>query len=197
MDELSYLSRPARGAQGSLLNDLHSLNRQFLELILAAEPADRICGLDAHTVQSVQQLSERERERMANCPYSLFDLSFSNPAVWRSVLTEPAQDHDLPDDPASGAFALGALLFARQLCQYHDDMARLVLGMTEDVVRLLATPELAILTHCALTGQPPLLARLADHPNFWSDICDFVRDGTREQHLAAHTLGVQQSAARF
>jgi len=199
MDELSYLSRPPRGAQGSLLNDLHSLNREFLALLLGAEPADSVCGLNANTMQTLQQLSERELERMANCPYSLFDLNFSNPAVWRGVLAEAVRptDASAPTPAPEGAFALGALLFARQLCQYHDDMARLVLGMTEDVVRLLATPDLSVLTHCALSGQPPLLARLADHAHFWSDICDFVRDGTREQHLAAHTLGVQHSAARF
>lgn len=202
MDELSYLSRPPRGAQGSLLNDLHSLNRQFLQLLLNADPADSVCGLGANTMQSLQQLSERELERMANCPYSLFDLSFSNPAVWRRVLTElPVVE--TPEEPFAGAtsgasaFSLAALLYTRQLCQYHDDMARLVLGMTEDVVRLLASPDLEMLAQCATSGRPPLLARLAEHPLFWSDICDFVRDGTRERHLAAHTLGVQHSAARF
>lgn len=206
MDELSYLSRPPRGSQGSLLSDLHSLNRQFLQLVLCTEPeraqsANAIFGLSANTIETLQQLSEHELERLANCPYSLFDLSFSDPAVWRSALTRDIIEsaaEDLPDvAPGASTFALAALLFTRQLCQYHDDMARLLLGMTEDVVRVLAAPDLERLTLCAMTGQPPLLARLAAHAHFWSDICDFVRDGTREQHLAAHTLGVQHSAARF
>lgn len=206
MDELSYLSRPPRGAQGSLLSDLHSLNRQFLQLVLSTEPeraltSDAIFGLGANTIETLQQLNDHELERLANCPYSLFDLSFSDPAVWRNVLTRdaiaPAAEDTPVIPPGTSTFVLAALLFTRQLCQYHDDMARLLLGMTEDVVRVLAAPDLMMLTRCAMTGQPALLARLAAHAHFWSDICDFVRDGTREQHLAAHTLGVQHSAARF
>ncbi|MEO1574069.1 MAG: hypothetical protein AAFU65_03825 [Pseudomonadota bacterium] len=196
MDELSYLSRPPGRTHGPLLDDLHALNRQFLDLLIEHEAVADTAGLSSCTQQSLHGLGPRELERMATCPYSLFDLAFSEPAQWRRILNEPPQRGECPPTVA-GAFALAALLYTRQLCQHHDGMARLLLGMTEDVLALLAAQDLPTLTACAFCCVPPLRARLADHPHFWSDLVDFVRDGTRERQLAAHTLGMQHSAAKF
>lgn len=196
MDELSYLSRPPRRTHGPLLGDLHALNRQFLELAIEHEPLADSAGFDRCTQQALHGLGARELERLATCPYSLFDIAFAEAAVWRSVLADPpAVDASAPTD--ASAFSLAALLFTRQLCQHHDGMARLLLGMTEEVVGLLAVHDLPALSACAFAGRPLLRARLADHPHFWSDLLDFVRDGTRERQLAAHTLGMQHSAAKF
>ena len=200
MDELSYLSRPASRSPSTLLGDLHGLNQQFLALVLQADTPDTSAGLDDCIRETLRSLNETQLERLATCPYSLFDVSFSDAPTWRHELSMEHTQIDTRLDvisPAAGAFVLATLLYTRQLCQNHDDMARLLLGMTEDVVRLLAAPSLSALTSCAFSGHPPLTARLAEHAHFWSDLIDFVRDGTRERHLAAHTLGVQHSAAKF
>ena len=198
MDELSYLSRPPRRTHSKLLGDLHALNGQFMDLIIRNETLADHAGFDACTQQTLQGLDRRERERITTCPYSLFDLAFADASLWRIALDDAAARIGVDDTPSQAdAFALAALLYARQLCQHHDDMARLLLGMTEDVARLLATPDLTTLTHCAMHGRPPLRARLVEHVHFWPDIIDFARDGTRERRLAAHTLGIQHSAAKF
>ena len=200
MDELSYLSRPPRRSRGTLLNDLHDLNRQFLALVMQTDSPDTTAALDHCTREALRALADEQLERLATCPYSLFDVHFADAAVWREVVADepPAFDAGLGVvSPARGAFMLAALLYTRQLCQHHDDMARLLLGMTQEVAQLLSSATLSALTACAFTGEPTLTARLAEHPNFWSDLLDFVRDGTRERHLAAHTLGVQHSAAKF
>ncbi|MEM6638454.1 MAG: hypothetical protein AAF610_00990 [Pseudomonadota bacterium] len=195
MDELNYLSRPPRRTHGSLLSDLHDMNRQFIDLVVSDEPfADR-AGLDRCAQQALQGLSERELERLATCPYSLFDIAFADAGVWQQIDASQLTPLSTPDPGA--ALALTVLIYARQLCQQHDDVARLFLGMTDTVVRLLATRDLPALTACAFAAEPPLKAKLAGHPHFWSDLLDFVRDGTRERQLAAHTLGVQHSAAKF
>ena len=95
-----------------------------------------------------------------------------------------------------GAFALAAVLYARQLADELVDLARLLLGADTQVIQLIEAATPPQLAGCALRGDPPLHARLAQHPNFWTDIVDFVRDGTRERQLAAHTRGVQHSAFR-
>lgn len=200
MDELSYLSRPPRRSRGTLLHDLHDLNRQFLALVIQADTPDTTAALDDCTREALHSLTREQRERLATCPYSLFDVHFADASLWRETMAHAPPDIDegmTSVSPAGGAFVLATLLYTRQLCQHHDDMARLLLGMTEEVVQLLAAASLRALTACAFSGQPTLTARLARHPNFWPDLLDFVRDGTRERNLAAHTLGVQHSAAKF
>jgi len=200
MDELSYLSRPPRRSPSTLLGDLHGLNRQFIALILQSDTPKTTAGLDDCQRETLSALDATQLERLATCPYSLFDVSFADASTWRHELALAQDPLDAQLDvvsPAAGTFVLATLLYTRQLCQHHDDMARLLLGMTEEVVRILAAPSLSALTACAFSGNPPLTAKLASHPHFWSDLMDFVRDGTRERHLAAHTLGVQHSAAKF
>ncbi len=197
MDELSYLSRPPRRTHGPLLADLHALNSQFLGLVITHESVADAAGLEDRTQQTLSGLTDRQLERLATCPYSLFDISFCDAAGWQDAVRQAGRGRRDSDTSPSSGFVLAALLFARQLCQHHDGLARLLLGMTEDVVVLLAEYDLATLTACTFDERPPLLARLADHPHFWSDLVDFVRDGTRERQLAAHTLGMQHSAARF
>lgn len=200
MDELSYLSRPPRRSRGTLLHDLHDLNRQFLSLLLRSDPPHTTAGLHDCTLEALRALSDEQLERLATCPYGLFDLNFARAQDWRQALAGESPLADTGRAQVSrthGAFVLATLLYTRQLCQHHDDMARLLLGMTEEVVQLLSMASLSALTDCSFQGEPALTARLAEHPNFWSDLLDFVRDGTRERHLAAHTLGVQHSAAKF
>ncbi len=201
MDELSYLSRPARRSQSTLLSDLHGLNRQFLSLLLSDDQPETTAGLDECIRATLGSLNNMALERLATCPYSLFDVRFGHAAIWREELaqdtpvTTPSQP--IAVSPTAGAFVIATLLYTRQICQHHDDMARLLLGMTEETVQLLAAQPLGKLTNCAFSGRPALTARLHNHPHFWPDLIDFVRDGTRERSLAAHTLGMQHSAAKL
>ncbi len=201
MDELSYLSRPARRSQSTLLGDLHGLNRQFLSLLLSDDQPETTAGLDDCVRATLGSLNDMALERLATCPYSLFDVRFGQADIWRDVLASDAAtaapDQTVAVSPSAGAFVLATLLYTRQICQHHDDMARLLLGMTEETVQLLGSQPLGKLTNCAFGGRPALTARLHNHPHFWPDLIDFVRDGTRERSLAAHTLGMQHAAAKF
>lgn len=194
MEPSNYLSHRGDRTYGSVLRDLHALNRTFLALLLddAAAPQDR--GLDACRVAALATLNDEQLARLAHCPYGLFDVAFADPEAWRVALEAPgalAADGAAADD---AAFTLATLLYARQLGDDQADLARLLLGIDAEVMAQLLRAPLPALTRCAFAGAPPLRARLARHPNFWDDIVDFVRDGTRERQLAAHTRGVQHSA---
>ncbi len=198
MEPRSYLSQPPRQSESRLLRDLYALNRQFLGLLLGDD--DRAGSLlEPWLLAKLSALSDAQLERLATCPYSLFDLRFADAAAWRDR-PQQATAHPPRLDGRVGYGApvsLAALLFARQLADHYPDLARLLLGMSNDVARLLADQTLPTLTAVAFARPPWLEARLAGHPHFWPDLIDLVREGTQERYLAAQTLGVQQSASKL
>lgn len=204
MEPSNYLSQRPSRTQGTLLSDLHALNRQFLSLLLAGPEAADGGGLNDCLIGALGTLNDEQLARLANCPYSLFDLAFADEQAWQPD-AQPATTRDRlvstpPDrciDPDHAAFSLAALMYARQMSDSFPDMTRLLLGMSEEVMRLFADLTLVQVTRSAFAGKPPLRARLHAHPNFWADIIDFVRDGTRERHLAAQTRGVQHCALKL
>lgn len=202
MEPHTYLSHTPRRSEGGLLRDLHALNRQFIALLLASSgDPGRAAMLEPCLLTRLCELSDQQLDRLATCPYSLFDMRFARAESW----TSRAERASLPGARLRGtaradgylaAFSLSALLFARQLADGYPDLARLLLGMHNQVGQALTRLALPALAEVACDHAAWLEARLASHPHFWPDLIDFVRDGTRERRLAAQTLGVQHSAPK-
>lgn len=203
MEPRSYLSRPPGQSESRLLHDLYALNRQFIALLLeTASDATSPTLLEPYLLARLATLSEQQLQRLATCPYSLFDIRFDGSHDWRARPADEmaASAHTLKsaaETTGQATFALCALLYARQLADHYPDLARLLLGMNKTVAEALASLSLPSLARIAFQEPHKLEARLARHPHFWPDLIDFVREGTQERHLAAQTLGVQQSALKL
>ena len=196
MEPRSYLSQPNRHTERTLLHDLSELNRQFVALVLSP---GRPAMLDPCLASQLGALSDPQLDRLAACPYSLFDAHFADAERWLAVARQRAgtQWRETGSTDGRAAFLLAVLLFARQLADGYPDLARLLLGMHNDVAKALGALTLPALAAVAFEQSDWLQARLARHAHFWPDLIDFVREGTRERRLAARTLGVQQSAAKL
>ena len=196
MEPRSYLSQPNRQTERTLLHDLAELNRQFVALVLSR---GRTSMLDPCLAAQLGALSDPQLDRLAACPYSLFDAHFGDAERWLGVARASvgSQWRETGATDGRAAFLLAVLLFARQLADGYPDLARLLLGMHNDVAEALGALSLPALAAVAFEQPDWLQARLARHAHFWPDLIDFVREGTRERRLAARTLGVQQSAAKL
>ena len=187
--------------QGGVLSpairrDLTDLNRQFLELGLTAELTDdprfawsepvrrRLAAADATT-----------RNRMAACPFALFELRLPRPASCGDPSPSRVADGAAvlgPGEPWSGrclAFAHFVLFVAMRLADVAPLATRIALGLSPgDELRL---NELCPSEAARLAASPEAIRpRWPAHPRFWDLLLSAAGANSAPALRIAHCAGI-------
>lgn len=176
--------------------DLADLNRQFLELGLTPELADdpRFAWSDVVRARLLQ--AERStRDRMAACPFSLFEIAL--PASPRGAAPWPSRIEDAsagtalrePWNARCQAFVQFALFVAWRLADSVPFAARLALGLSpssELELNELCPSELVQLA----TGPGVVRPRWPAHARFWSSLAGAAAAGSTPALQQTHCFGL-------
>ncbi len=215
------ISRPARTSQAikddppfslapilqfDLLDALHGLNADYLEL-LAAEQRYGTCSaqlqfLPSRLHASFAQLSDTERHRLARTPYALYSLRFDDERYW-SQLCQPIE-HALDVRYANSRtaclqtqFCETALLQAYQTARTLPLAARLMYSMSDPVREHLAALPLWRIRRLA-ADQPSLLQpKWSTHACFWPDLLSYASANDTVKLTTVQLLGVQMIASEL
>ena len=176
------------------LGELASLNKRFVLLLRSSEDTAKQLGLPVNLYERLSLLPDEDVQRLASCPYSLFNLDFADDRPWSQMLAT-GNERKTPALMSQEAFALAAAIYAQRLAIDNTDLARLLLGMSRPVVGMLRNISVGkLIDHNAVTARR-LRVRLIDDPHFWPDLVNYVREGTPQQYLAAQTSALQLMAA--
>lgn len=176
--------------EDSPLARFSELNAMFVDLLLSLlrrpHPAvDHLClGLDGPAQRALLALDAQGVELLSTAPVALFRLSLDRAlardrhagSAWVSLHT-----HD-----ARMAFALSALMTAREMAATAPDWARLGFGLTRQQLRWLGEAPLATLLALAVPASERLRLRFIRRGVFWQRVEFFALAGDRDGlHLAA------------
>jgi hypothetical protein len=165
------------------------LNGMFVDLALALlrhphPQVDRRClGLDGPAQRALLALDPQGFDQLARAPVALFRLSLDWPPAdsrgagpnWVSLRT-----HD-----ARMAFALSALMTARDMLATAPDWVRLGFGLNPHQLRWLADAPLSTLLALAVPVAEQLRLRFIRRGLFWQRVEFFAARGDRDGlHLA-------------
>jgi hypothetical protein len=180
-----YLTPPIRRA-------LADLNRTFLHSRIGALEAaigDLSCSVSASTT-----VDRRTVDRMASCPFTLFELRTLEPSAIDSDPGHPRGRNPLPLSAFEPNFedqslAQATLILASQLAE----SSRLTLAMAVGPSRV---PH-AMIRNTPVTRLPQWLksrhmlrVRWLDHPHFWSTLFGAGRQRDGKALARAHCLGL-------
>jgi hypothetical protein len=179
------------------LATLREANAAFLTLLARRvdEPVTPAYGLPIATLVRLGGLPARQLLALADCPYALFDLRFSDARFWASLVGSRAASANSVDTPER-RFVRTAVFLGWHLARAADDVAMLVLGMTPEVSRLWHGLDLTAIDDTVNGAGPCLVARFGDHPTFWDKLVDSVALNIRQPTVSARLLGLQLLAGR-
>jgi hypothetical protein len=180
----------------SALDSIREANGGFLALV-AQRQATRpqaAFGLSEAAAAGIAALDAVGRRGAASCPYTLFNLRFSDAAFWRGIARGPrlAGSGGLTDE---ATFARTAVFLAWHLARNSELTAALVLGMTAPVQQAWRALPLSALDRAATVALPQLAARWGDHPWFWPKLIRSAASVDRAQADSVRLLGLQLLAA--
>jgi hypothetical protein len=198
--------RSEPGSRGNLLDpeirrDIADLNLQYLELALQPSlDEDPRFALAQPVRRTLAACTADALQRLANCPFSLFQLSLPDPqhALQPAAGRVADERQPLAFEPVIAArcqaFVLLSLSVARQLAGSAPLSPRIALGVSADVERRLAAmgpSELAL-----LSGWSGLIrARWPRHEKFWGMLIGAARSTEPVPLRWAHCAGLCLLAA--
>ncbi len=187
--------------QGGVLSpairrDLTDLNRQFLELGLAGElAADPRFAWSEPVRLRLAATDATTRDRMAACPFALFELRLPRPAACGEP--SPSRVADVaavpgPGEPWSGrclAFAHFVLFVALRLADVAPLATRIALGLSPgDELRL---NELCPSEAARIAASPDAIRpRWPTHPRFWDMLRSAAGANSPPALRIAHCAGI-------
>ena len=184
----------------SVRRDLADLNRQYLELGLSPGAcSDPLFGWSDDVRIQISGAGPEARERMAACPFALFELRLpaGNPVPGPDLLAELDRVEDRPgsDDPGAArpagcvAFAHGALFTAWRLAESAPLAARIAFGLSmTDEQQLKETGPTRI---ALLAARPGAVGpRWPAHSRFWAMLRGAARAGSATSLQWAHCAGI-------
>ena len=188
-------------AQGGVLTpairrDLSDLNRQFLELGLADElAADPRFAWSEPVRARLAATDAATRDRMAACPFALFELHLPRPAGGAEPPASRVADNAArpgPGEPWSGrclAFAHFVLFVALRLADAAPLATRIALGLSPgDELRL---NELCPSEAARIAARPEAIRpRWPEHPRFWELLRNAARANSPPALRLAHCAGI-------
>lgn len=187
LPDTGLLSRAVR-------RDLFDLNLAYLEIGLAMVDADDPLVAWAPAVRSeIEVAGPAVRERMAECPFSLFKISLP---VGKDANPDGPRVEDTGARSAVGVraaccveFSSTALFAAWRLADSAPLAARIVFGLTPaEECRL---NELSPSKVAALAGNPNVVrARWPDRPRFWAALRSAAESATPVALQWAHCMGI-------
>ena len=182
------------GPEGSDYENVHSLNRGFLSLILNnPQQASSVGDLASGQLQRLQALSRQQTDRLATTPFLLFSLRERDSHYWEQLLqtsshqdlfsscADPADDHD--------RLVAAALGFVWQLARQNPYTARLICGASLHWCELIADQTIYRLLALAGLKRDLLVPRFGGDHALWSKllVAGVARenDGRKAAQLAA------------
>jgi hypothetical protein len=184
----------------SVRRDLTDLNRQYLELGLRPDTvSDPLFGWIDEVRREIEATDAHVRERMAACPFALFDVRLpsrdsvpgNDPAAGLDGVEDRAQpDSRVVARPAGCiAFAHGALFTAWRLAESAPLAARIAFGLSAAAERELTETCPTRIT--ALAAQPGVVrARWPGHPRFWAMLRGAAQSESGSALRWAHCAGI-------
>ncbi len=182
------------GPKAQDFDDVHALNRAFLEL-LRRDPwlGRRIDDLSAELAARLRSASRTQLERLAGTPFLLFSFRERDVRFWDNVHAGGPPHYDLftarraPSHAGARLIAAG-LGFAWQLARQNPYALRLICGASLYWCERLSELPLVYLLDRATTRDDLLLLRSADDANLWRKL---LWDGVsrREEVRVAAQLG--------
>jgi hypothetical protein len=181
--------------------DIADLNRQFLELSLDPSMGDdpRFCHAVAVRA-GLAGCSAEARERMALCPFSLFQLRLPEPAGTAPLAADRVADARMPQQPeiATAArcqsFVLLSLSVARQLADGVPLSPRIALGVTAQVETRLAAMSPSELA-CMAAWSGLVRPRWPRHDRYWGMLIAAAREADPAWLQWTHCVGLCLPAA--
>lgn len=180
----------------AIRRDLTDLNRQFLELGLAGElAADPRFAWSEPVRVRLAATDATTRDRMAACPFALFELRLPRPAPAGEVSASRVADGAArpgPGEPWSGrclAFAHFVLFVALRLADAAPLATRIALGLSPgDELRL---NELCPSEAARLAASPEAIRpRWPAHPRFWDMLRRAASADSPPALRLAHCAGI-------
>lgn len=183
-----------------LLENLHALNADYLELILAELKG--IGGIDqlrywpSRLQQAVGQLKAEHRLRIARTPYALYSLRFEDTRFWQRACRPIDVPLDVRYSPSCGAslrepFCETALIEAWQTARTFPLAARLMYAMGEPVRQAFAAMPLWQVRRLACDHPSLLMPRWPARASFWADLFRFAVANDVVRLTAVQLLGTQ------
>ena len=203
------------------LLQLHSLNLDFLQVLLAAQTSTdqpkQHHGLRLAEAQAkaLQNSDSAALQRMAACDFSLFSLSWHRVDEWLHLAEQSARaavEHrtagNSGDAPSASRaadtttenpggllnFMNCAVFFAWHLAQTNVQAARFMLGMSSETADVMRTMDL---WQCRYIGQRYrrlLSPRWQHNRYFWPDLLRYGLSGETEHFKLVQLLGTQLMA---
>jgi hypothetical protein len=184
----------------SVRRDLTDLNRKYLELGLRADAgADPLFAWSVEVRREIQAAGPTVIERMAACPFALFEICFPSGSPLAGA--EPGSELDRVEDPApvggqAGtrtaaciAFTHGALFTAWRLADSAPLAARIAFALSP-------AAELELNDTCPtriamLASHPGIVrARWPHEPRFWERLRNAAQADSSQSLQWAHCFGL-------
>jgi hypothetical protein len=189
-----------------LLDSLHALNADYLELVLRELTGSSCAGqlqyLPSRLYPPLGQLRAEDRLRISRVPYSLYSLRFEDTRFWQRACHPLEASLDMRYSPACGTSLQGpfcetALIEAWQTARAFPLAARLMYAMNESVRRAFAAMPLWQVRRLASDHPSLLMPRWPTKASFWADLVTFAvaNDGVRL--TAVQLLGTQLIATEL
>ncbi len=184
----------------SVRRDLTDLNRQYLELgLIPGACSDPLFGWTDDVRQQIAGAGPDVRERMAGCPFALFELRLptGNSVPGTEFLADMDRVEDRPNGGGPGAarlagcvaFAHGALFTAWRLAESAPLVARIAFGLSPTVE--LELNETGPTRIALLAARPGVVGpRWPAHSQFWSMLRGAAQAGSATSLQWAHCAGI-------
>jgi hypothetical protein len=140
------------------------------------------------------------RHRAAACPYLLFDAGFADQQRWAWVTGRNVSDLQRKESPyftlqQTRSMARVVFTYAWHLARSQNAAARLLLGMSAHVARLIAVCTLRQIHDLAEAHPEWLHPRWATRPGFWRELLSSASAGDSNAMEQARMRGLQLMAA--
>jgi hypothetical protein len=181
-----------------ILNGIHQLNRDYVELLIADDSERHVESLPPAIINALRALSPPARAMLTNCPFALYSLAIESQDFWRNHQDDLARAKvDGASQSASPhtAFAINALFFAWHIANSQRVAAKVLYSMADTAIDRLIPLPLGELQRIARGGSELLAPRWPGNSAFWPDLIRFAALGDAQRLTTTQLLGSQLIAA--
>ena len=183
-----------------LLDSLHALNADYLELLVAELKGNIFAGqlqyLPSRLYEALGQLRAEHRLLISRAPYALYSFRFEDARFWQRACRPLNAALDVRYSPSrglslQGPFCETTLIEAWQTARAFPLAARFMYAMGESVRQAFAAMPLWQVRRLAADHPSLLVPRWATNASFWTDLFAFALANDAVRLTAVQLLGTQ------
>jgi hypothetical protein len=184
-----------------ILNGIHQLNRDYVELLIAEDNERDVDSLPPAVINALRALSPPARAMLANCPFALYSLAIESQDFWRNhqddaaLMAAAEADRAKADSLQHTFFAINALFFAWHIANSQRVAAKVLYSLADTAIDRLIPLPLGELQRIARRGSQLLVPRWPGNSAFWPDLIRFAELGDAQRLTTTQLLGSQLIAA--